>query len=175
MKIYSPVIISIKDHFELGMYREIPHYYIPKHSNLILDIGPSRLKTILQAERIPSESMFFNAEIDKLPYHQESVDIIHCHHIFEHLLNPFNLLREIDRVLNPKGCVYVTVPHYSQELAYEDPYHVRFFAIDTFDNLFNNQHYGEERNYNLKVYLKYVMAIVDRNLSIFYQLTRRDA
>ena len=48
----------------------------------------------------------------KLPIpDDQKIDIILCCDILEHLLEPQKLLREIHRILNPKGIVIVTVPN----------------------------------------------------------------
>jgi methionine biosynthesis protein MetW len=46
-----------------------------------------------------------------LPYQNESFDAITCLEVLEHVLDPFHLLRDLYRVLRPKGQVVLTTPN----------------------------------------------------------------
>jgi methionine biosynthesis protein MetW len=46
-----------------------------------------------------------------LPYQDESFDAITCLEVLEHVLDPFNLLKDLHRVLRPKGQVLLTTPN----------------------------------------------------------------
>ena len=68
-----------------------------------------------------------NFEFDKLPFENNSIDIIVSLAVIEHIENPDNFLSEIFRVLKPGGIVYISTPnwYYSYKEFYNDPTHVK--------------------------------------------------
>lgn len=48
---------------------------------------------------------------EKLPYENETFDIIHSHHVFEHVADPMKAAQEAYRVLKPGGIVLIEVPN----------------------------------------------------------------
>lgn len=62
---------------------------------------------------IPDWLRLVRADIDKdrLPYPTEIFDAIYCGEVLEHLYNPDHLLKEIRRVLSPKGVCLFTTPN----------------------------------------------------------------
>ena len=50
-------------------------------------------------------------EKDDLPFKDNSVDEIYCHHTLEHLWNVRHILNECWRVLKPKGIFKIYVPY----------------------------------------------------------------
>ncbi|MCB9252400.1 MAG: class I SAM-dependent methyltransferase, partial [Flavobacteriales bacterium] len=75
------------------------------------------------------------ADIEKgLPFLEDrSVDEIRSNHVFEHLDNFEQLMKEIHRVLKNDGIHRITVPHFSNPYYYSDYTHKRFFGLYTFD------------------------------------------
>ncbi|MDQ2846962.1 MAG: class I SAM-dependent methyltransferase [Actinomycetota bacterium] len=63
---------------------------------------------------------FACADGEQLPFQDESVDIVVLNHIYEHVVNPEAVMREIYRVLKPSGVAYLGLgnklgiiePHY---------------------------------------------------------------
>jgi SAM-dependent methyltransferase len=47
----------------------------------------------------------------RIPYDDGSFDFVFCTEVIEHLLDPLVSLREIARVLTPRGCLLVTTPN----------------------------------------------------------------
>lgn len=95
------------------------------------------------------------SKIDKLPFDDESFDIIIATDILEHLFSPKNLLLEVQRVLRPDGFAIISVPnhfywsmrlrilmgngivlpfHKSNEWDY---FHIRFFTLPSYEKLLN--------------------------------------
>lgn len=93
--------------------------------------------------------------VDKLPFRDESFDIIIATDILEHLFTPKKLLHEIHRVCKSDGFVIISVPnhfywrmririlmgkgvvlpfHKSNEWDY---FHIRFFTLSSFEKLLN--------------------------------------
>ena len=56
---------------------------------------------------------FFSSDISfsKLPFANDSFDIVLSSQVIEHLENPFNYLREIERVLKPGGYFILSLPN----------------------------------------------------------------
>ena len=71
--------------------------------------------------------------MDKIPFKDESVSLIILQDVLEHIANINYALKECHRVLIKKGSIIVRVPHFSYHRAFEDPTHIRFYAIRTFD------------------------------------------
>lgn len=51
------------------------------------------------------------SKAEKLPFPDNSMEMVHSHHVFEHLDNPFEAAAEIYRVLKPGGLFFVEVPN----------------------------------------------------------------
>lgn len=68
-----------------------------------------------------------------LPFASGTVEMVYAKSVLEHLDNLEGLLREIHRVLQPDGKVYVYVPHWTNPFFYSDYTHRRFFGLATFD------------------------------------------
>lgn len=61
------------------------------------------------------------------------VDELRSSHLLEHVDNLDQLIREIHRILKPKGRHVAVVPHFSNPYYYSDYTHQRFFGLYTFD------------------------------------------
>ena len=68
-----------------------------------------------------------------LPFESNSFDYILCNAILEHLPNMIYVMEELWRISKPNAIIEIDVPHFSGELAYRDPTHVKFFHSKTFD------------------------------------------
>lgn len=74
-----------------------------------------------------------------LPFEDNFADEIRCNHILEHIKNYSQLVREIHRVLKPKGIWAVRVPEFPCRAAIADPSHVRFFVPESFIHLTDHE------------------------------------
>lgn len=61
------------------------------------------------------------------PFAESSIDEIHAFHILEHLDRPFDVMRELHRILKPGGLLHVKVPHFSR--GFTHPEHSHGFDI----------------------------------------------
>ncbi len=67
------------------------------------------------------------AKAEKLPYPDNFFDLVHSHHVFEHLNNPFEAAEEVFRVLKPGGRFFIEVPNQFDN--------IHFFRYRTFNNI----------------------------------------
>ncbi len=74
----------------------------------------------------------------KLPYKNNSIDTIILGGVIEHLENPMNALREINRVLKPNGVLLMETPNpYFIPVIFSDLFmNLRYYFDDTHVNLF---------------------------------------
>jgi len=70
---------------------------------------------------LKSENSHVNADIQDLPFSNDSFDIIICSHILEHVPNDIKALREIRRVLSESGIALFLVPLNWNISTKEDP------------------------------------------------------
>ena len=62
-----------------------------------------------------------------IPVPDNSVGVIHAHHILEHLTDQQHIMSEIHRVLAPGGWVFIEVPSTDGRGAFQDPTHVSYW------------------------------------------------
>lgn len=95
----------------------------------------SDLENLLPAELTGVE---FVAKTESLG--DESIDVVICHHVLEHVLAPASMLAEIRRLLKPKGRLLLFVP-YEKERRYlrynpaEPNHHLYSWNVQTISNL----------------------------------------
>lgn len=61
----------------------------------------------LAAARGVENVLFETADVNALPYHEASFDVVHAHQVLQHLPDPVHALREMRRVLRPGGTLAV--------------------------------------------------------------------
>jgi SAM-dependent methyltransferase len=74
-----------------------------------------------------------NLERNCLPFASESFVVVYANHVLEHINNLENLLSEVSRVMKPGAKFLVCVPYAGHIRAFQDPTHVRFFTLKTFE------------------------------------------
>lgn len=85
------------------------------------------------------EDVMVKADMTALPFSDDEFDFIFASHVLEHIKDDFKALKEIKRVLKPKGIAVLPVPVVSEQtLEYPEPnphetYHVRAPGQDYFD------------------------------------------
>lgn len=70
---------------------------------------------------------------EKLPFEDETFDIVYARHCLEHIENIFNVISEVHRVLKKGGFFLIAVPHVSSSSAMTNINHVRVFGYNTMD------------------------------------------
>ena len=68
----------------------------------------------------PRAPRFLVASGLRLPFGDQSFDAVVCNHVYEHVADPFRLMREIHRVLRPGGACYLATGHTLQLV---EPHH----------------------------------------------------
>ena len=120
-----------------------------KKENKILDLGCANQK-LFEKERFPAYD--FNGEVigldyikteqtdvicdlnkEKIPYEDNTFDIVYARHSLEHIKNIFNVVSEVYRVLKKGGYFLIAVPHASSPGAMTNIHHVRVFGYNTMD------------------------------------------
>lgn len=75
--------------------------------------------------------LVFNAEKDKWPLEDNSVDEVLSNNLCEHLRDLDHYMREAWRVLKADGKLSILTPYFKHKGAVADPDHVRFFCEDS--------------------------------------------
>lgn len=55
----------------------------------------------------------FQGELQEVRFESSFFDVVDLHHVFEHIPNPNETLKEINRILKPGGEVVITLPNFS--------------------------------------------------------------
>jgi SAM-dependent methyltransferase len=162
--------VNFLDFFNAGMARNIQdiEWVLP---GLSLNIGAGH-KQIEGAT--PLDLPEYNAETDKIPHEDNSVANIFCFHFLEHIDNIVFFLRECQRVLKPGGLMFICVPHYKSEMAFQDIDHKRFFTESTWKKLFENPFYDKDKlGWEFDVTFNMIVGENERNLSLLTQLRKK--
>lgn len=71
------------------------------------------------------------------PFSEKSFDLIEANHVIEHLDRPFEVMRELHRLLKPGGTLIVRVPHFSRGFSHAEHAH----GFDTTFPLYFDKHF----------------------------------
>lgn len=108
---------------------------------MVLDCGAgSRAYTaanLIQTEITPYDNIDVLAVNQRLPFADESFDIVLSYDVLEHVTDPFSSARELARVLKPGGILHVNVPFLQTEHGY--PHHYYNMTRQGLLNLFRGQ------------------------------------
>jgi len=111
----------------------------------------------------------------KLPFKDNTFEVVYSSHVLEHVDDVLNLLEEIYRILKPGGVLKSNVPYYSSAGAFQDPTHKHFFADDTLKHYIVTNAYEKKFKYTLltqKLYytlpFKYLIGI--RSIARYFLL-----
>jgi SAM-dependent methyltransferase len=80
--------------------------------------------------RLPGVDLVHDLNELPLPFEDESVSEIVCQDVLEHL-DYVPLLRDLHRILEPRGTVWISVPHFTSRSAFADPTHRAWFSTYT--------------------------------------------
>lgn len=103
----------------------------------VLDLGEGdkSLIRVLESKRFKVKGYDIdsvNFENETLPEQNNSVDMIICNSVIEHISNISNLFSEIYRVLKKDGILIIVTPNFSYDYKnfYDDPTHVNPFTVN---------------------------------------------
>ena len=74
-------------------------------------------------------------DAEKLPIRDNSIDLLLCVEVLEHLINPKDLLNEVRRILHPKGKFILTTPNADSKYYKHDKEHLHRFNKETLTRL----------------------------------------
>ena len=161
--------MTIQEFVFYGLKRDIPTL-LPNNGQS-LEIGPGEYP--VHAD-VTLDWPDWDADHHKIPFNDETFDVIHAYNILEHLSDPISVLRECERVLKPGGHINITVPHACVEIAHCDLDHKHTFTEESWKNLFANHGYEKNRlnPWRLKVHANFICGVTFRNLLVFTQLIK---
>lgn len=87
-----------------------------------------------QPPQFLARGVFLRGSADKLPFADDSFDLVACAHVLEHLHDPEPCVRELLRVCRPGGTVYIETPSPRSawmplfSTFWDDPTHVRPYS-----------------------------------------------
>ena len=91
-----------------------PEFFKKYHKNgqkINLGSGPRRISNdVINVDFEKFEGVDVVADITKLPFKDNSVSMIVCDTVLEHVNDPIKAVSEMYRVLEPSGFVYISVP-----------------------------------------------------------------
>lgn len=102
---------------------------------LDLGCGPKKRLGFTGVDRSSSVGVdaICDFERDALPFADATFDVVYTDQVLEHISGLDRLLGEVSRVLKPGGRFQVVVPYAGGLRAFQDPTHVRFFTLKTFE------------------------------------------
>ncbi|MDO8520960.1 MAG: methyltransferase domain-containing protein [bacterium] len=83
-----------------------------------------------------SPDIVHNLNVFPYPFAESSVDLVLASHVMEHLGRPFEVMKEVHRILRPGGKLILKVPHFSRGFTHAE--HAHGFDI-TFPLYFNKK------------------------------------
>lgn len=99
-----------------------------------VDLGCGRIKLpgFIGVDRFPMPGVDVVVDLDgRLPFADDSVDLIYASHSLEHIRNLLPLMREVSRVCKHGAQLCVVAPYHHQGLNLANPYHVQAFNEHT--------------------------------------------
>lgn len=108
---------------------------------LNLGCGAFKEEDAINVDINPSVNPDVIHDLDTIPYPFECdyFDVIKANHVLEHLNAPFEVMKELYRILKPGGVLIIKVPHFSRGFTHAD--HKRGFDV-TFPYYFNPKFCG---------------------------------
>jgi SAM-dependent methyltransferase len=161
---------SVLEALRLGAFRPGIPDWEPDLNGLTLNLGAGEK---LIKDSVPLDLPEWNGDEDGIPYPEESVANIYALHFLEHLHDPLNVLRECQRVLQPRGHLNVVVPHWDTQLAHSDLDHKTYWDEETWSRIFGNTYYEKNHSgWRFRIGTNVLMGIDARNLLIITQLIK---
>lgn len=133
---------EIKDMFDRNIILELKNPLIVDIGSGLSPITPIPKKTIFID--ISEEALSYlrkegyktkHGNITKMPLKSESVDLIFCSEVLEHVKNYKKALKEMFRILKNNGKIILTIPVYKKYWGFDDEFvgHYRRFEPEVFE------------------------------------------
>jgi SAM-dependent methyltransferase len=84
------------------------------------------------------------------PFHDDEFDLIEADHVLEHLDRPFEVMKELHRILKPDGHLIIKVPHFSRGFTHAEHAH----GFDVTFPLYFNPHFVRSGYFGVDFELK---------------------
>jgi SAM-dependent methyltransferase len=187
MMILEPEVF--RDLFFNGMKRGLPRDLPVPPSGTVLNLGagnhPIKGAVNLDAKAesdamrrdvrtpLPPGSYRWNAPLLRT-IEDESVGAIHAYHFLEHLGSDdvHLMIREIARVLKPKGVFWYCVPYALSPIAFMDVDHISFWTEETMRTLLSSRGYDSAATDLLTIQFQIIAGITSQNLAVLGALQK---
>jgi len=92
------------------------------------------------------------------PFKDNSIDILYCSHLLEHLPDKIRSMNELGRILKTNGYAIILLPHIDSHYAFADPTHRSFWCLETFAyfNIDNDLFQRFHKIYGIKIGFKII-------------------
>ena len=107
---------------------------------------------------------------DKLPYQDDTIDLIYSDNVFEHIFNLLRLIQECYRILKPGAALIIKVPYFKSKHAFVDPTHLNFFTIESMDYFVKNKHFNDEYKFFRESFEDMIIYLDPENKSVIKKL-----
>ncbi len=113
-----------------------------------------------------------NLEQDRLPFEDDSLDVVFTKSVIEHIHNPDSMMKECHRVLKPRGRIIVMVPDWQtcMYIYYDDHTHVQPYTATGLRDLLRMYGFGEvssEQFYQLPIVWRHpAVKIISKGLQL---------
>lgn len=143
----------------------------------ILELGagknpykPKKDEIVIHLDKVKLPDIEVIHDLNKFPYpfKDNEFDIVIANNVLEHLNDLDRVMREIWRILKPKGIFKVKVPYFAHPNAFTDHTHKHFFTLHSFDYWDNNTTLGKLYSQQASVRFK-----IKKKQLIFYGRKRR--
>lgn len=125
-------VLSEKDHGSASFHRVLQHV---GRGEVVLDLGAGtgahtdKMRAegviVVPVDFHPTRMDIQLMDMHQLPLEwQDSFHHVVCHHVFEHSVAPIVVLRQMTRVLKPKGTAIIVVPNHEVDGWFGEPTHV---------------------------------------------------
>jgi SAM-dependent methyltransferase len=98
---------------------------IQQAKRLNLGAGESKEAGYINLDWQPLTNSDITHDLNRFPYpfDDASIDEVRAFHIVEHLDRPFDVMRELHRILKPGGLLHIKVPHFSRGFTHAEHAH----------------------------------------------------
>lgn len=96
--------------------------------------------------------IIMDIEKEKLPFANDSVDVIECNYVIEHLNDTEHLIREFHRVIKTTGIIKIGLPHHTASIAYHSDHrtYYRLYCFSEFDIDWGNRCFEDYPKFKFK-------------------------